>query len=109
MHANDFCRWVGAAILVSALVVVGLRPPVRAVAWVGIVVLAWFIAPTITAASYAEVLLRPGMGFAEAWGDHLSATMDVWQAAASTDMRPLTPWITAVVVAAPVTVAGPPT
>lgn len=96
--ADELSRWVGAAVLAAALVVIGLRPPVRAVAWIGAVLLAWCIAPTITAAGYAEVFIRPGLG--GFWGDHFSATMEVWQQAASVDMRPLTPWLVAIAVAA---------
>ncbi len=42
------------------------------------------------------------MNAGELWRDNLSATVDVWQQAVSWDMRPLTPWITAIVVAAAV-------
>ncbi len=38
-NVDEIGRWVGAAVLAAALIVVGLRPPVRLVAWVGIVVL----------------------------------------------------------------------
>ena len=99
-NVDEATRWIGAAVLVAALVAVGVRPPVRLVAWVGVVLLAWLIAPTITASAYAEVLIRPGMGLREAWGDNLSATLDVWRQSASLDMRPLTPWFVAIVVAA---------
>lgn len=97
-NADELSRWVGAAVLAAALVIIGLRLPVRAMVWIGAILLAWCISPTITAAGYAEVFIRPGLG--GFWGDHLSATMDVWQQALSVDMRPLTPWITAIVVAA---------
>lgn len=99
-NADELSRWVGAAVLAAALVVIGLRPTVRALAWIGAVLLAWCIAPTITAAGYAEVFIRPGLG--GFWSDHFSATMDVWQQAVSLDMRPLTPWVVAVAVAAAV-------
>lgn len=97
---NDAGRWTGAAVLVIALAMVGVRPAVRLVAWPGAVLLAWFVGPTLTAASYMEVYLRPGMGMADMWGDGLSAAADVWRMAASPDVRPLAPWITAIVVAA---------
>jgi hypothetical protein len=97
--AHRVSEWSGAVVLAVALICVGLQPAVRAVASVGIVVLAWFIDPTITAAGYMEVFLRPGMGLPDMWGDHLSATADVWRMAASLDARSLTPWITAIIVA----------
>lgn len=92
-------EWSGALLLVAALVAVGLRPTIHAVAWPGVVVLAWFIRPTITAASYMDVFLRPGMSLTDLWGDHLSATMDVWRMSASTEARPLRSWFVAVGVA----------
>jgi len=97
---NDVGRWAAAASLVVALVTIGVRPAVRLVAWPGAVLLAWLVGPTLTAASYMEVYLRPGMGMADMWGDGLSAAADVWRMAASLDARPLAPWITAIVVAA---------
>ncbi len=97
--AQRASQWIGAAVLVVALISVGVRPTPRIVVWPGAVLLAWFIGPTITAASYMDVFLRPGMGLPDMWGDHLSATMDVWRMAASLDARPLTPWIVGVVLA----------
>lgn len=98
-HTQEVFRWLGTAALVIALVVIGLRPVALVAAWIGAVLLAWIIGPTITAAAYIEVLLRPGMGLPEQLGDHLSATFDVWRMAASTDARPLTPWIVAIALA----------
>ncbi|KQV76835.1 hypothetical protein ASC61_18530 [Aeromicrobium sp. Root344] len=98
--AHRVSEWSGAVVLAGALLCVGLVPGVRAVAWVGIVLLAWFIGPTITAAGYMEVFLRPGMGVADRWGDQLSATADVWRTAASLDARSLAPWAAPIVVAA---------
>jgi hypothetical protein len=97
--AQNLTRWAGAVALAVALIIVGLQPAMRAVAWPGAVLLAWFIAPTITAAGYMEVFLRAGMGLQEMWGDHLSAAADVWRMAASPHARPLTPWIAAIIVA----------
>lgn len=92
-------QWLGAAVLVAALICIGVRPVARIVAWPAVVLLAWLIGPTITAASYMDVFLRSGMGLPDMWGDHLSATMDVWRMAASLHARPLTQWIVGVVVA----------
>lgn len=97
--AQELCRWSGAGVLAAALIVAGVQPAVRAAAWLGIVLLAWFIAPTITAAGYMEVFLRPGMGLPDMWSDHLSASADVWRMSASLEARPLTPWIVAIVLA----------
>ncbi|KAA1398178.1 hypothetical protein [Aeromicrobium ginsengisoli] len=98
--AHRVSEWSGAAVLAVALLCVGLVPGVRAVAWAGIVLLAWFIGPTITAAGYMEVFLRPGMGRHDLWGDQLSAAADVWRMAASLDARSLAPWGVPIVVAA---------
>jgi hypothetical protein len=98
--AHRVSEWAGAVVLAVALICAGLQPAVRSAAWVGIVLLAWLIGPTITAAGYMEVFLRPGMGLPDMWGDPLSAAADVWRMAASLDARSLTPWITAIVVAA---------
>jgi hypothetical protein len=103
-NAQDASNWLGAAVLAGARVVVGVQPIARTAAWPGVGLLAWIIGPTITAASYMDVFLRPGMGLPDMWGDHLSATMDVWQMAVSPDARPLAPWVVAIVVAAAVSV-----
>ena len=100
--AHRVSEWSGAVALAVALICVGLQPAVRSVAWAGIVLLAWFVGPTMTAAGYMEVFLRPGMGLPDMWGDQLSAAVDVWRMAASLDGRSLTPWITSIVVAAAV-------
>jgi len=98
--AHRVSEWSGAVVLAVALLCVGLVPAVRSVAWVGVVLLAWLIGPTITAAGYMEVFLRPGTGLQELWGDQLSATADVWRMAASLDARSLAPWITPIIAAA---------
>ncbi|KRC64069.1 hypothetical protein ASE12_04405 [Aeromicrobium sp. Root236] len=97
---TDVSRWGGAAVLAFALVVIGMQPALRLVAWPGAVLVAWFVGPTITAASYMEVFLRPGMGLPDLWGEPFSAAADVWRLSASPDLRPLASWITAIVVAA---------
>ena len=98
-HTYATTQWFGAAVLVAALVIVGLRPAARVAAWPGIVLLAWIIGPTLTAAGYLEAFLRPGMGLPHLLRDFLSAATDVWRMAASPEARPLTPWIAAIVVA----------
>jgi hypothetical protein len=97
--AHGISEWAGVVALAVALVLVGLQPTARAAAWPAIVLMAWFIEPTITAAGYLDAFLRPGMRFPEMWGDHLSATLDVWQMAASPKLRSLTQWIVAIIVA----------
>jgi hypothetical protein len=96
--AVDISQWAGAVLLAVALVAVGLRQARQVVAWPGAVLLAWFIGPTITAAGYMDVFVRPG-GLPGRWADHLSAAMDVWRMAASPHARSLTPWIVAIVIA----------
>lgn len=95
---HELVQWAGAVALAAALILVGLQPVVRVVAWPGVVLLAWIIAPTITAAGYMEVFLRPGMGLPGRWGDHLSAAADVWRISASPRARPLMSWIVAIVI-----------
>jgi hypothetical protein len=97
--AHEVSAWIGAVVLAAALVAVGLRPAERIIAWLGVVLLAWIVSPTITAAAYMEAFLRPGMGLPDMWGDHLSATMDVWRMSASPEARSVTSWIVAIVVA----------
>lgn len=99
-RVGDESRWSGAAVLAAALIVIGVRPAVRIVWWPVALLLAWVVGPTVTAASYIEPLLRPGMGLPGMLGEHISASLDVWRMAASTEARPLTPWIAAIVVAA---------
>lgn len=97
--AIEVSRWTGAVAVAVTLIVVGLRPTGLVALWPVVVLLAWFVGPTITAAGYMQVFLRPGVRPADIWGEHLSATIDVWWLSASPELRPLTPWIVAVVVA----------
>ncbi|MCL3818953.1 hypothetical protein [Aeromicrobium wangtongii] len=96
-HVTDGARWVGAAMLAASLATIGLRRVARLVWWPVAIVLAWIVSPTVTAAAYIEPMLRPGMGLPDMLGEHLSATLDVWRMAASPGVRPLTPWIVAIV------------
>lgn len=99
LFGNALGRWTGAVLLAAALVSIGIVPVARLVWWPVAVVLAWLVAPTLTAAGYAEQLLRPGLP-SEMVGETVSAAWQVWRMAAALDARPLTPWIVAVVVAA---------
>ncbi len=101
--AQRVSEWSGAVVLAVALVCVGLLPAARSVAWAGIVLLAWFIGPTLTAAGYLEVFIRPGMSRPDLWRDQLSAAADVWWMSASPELRRLAPWIAAIVIAGAVT------
>lgn len=96
-HTADVGHWTGAVVLAVALVTLGARPIFRLIAWPVAVLLAWFVAPTVTASSYIEALLRPGYG--SRVGDTISAAAHVWRMASSPGVRSLTPWITAIVVA----------
>jgi hypothetical protein len=91
--------WVGACLLAVALVTVGLQPPSRAVWWALVVLVAWFVAPVLTAAGYLEVYLRPGAGLPNSLPDALAATWQVFGQAALPVHRPVLPWVVAVVVA----------
>ncbi len=105
VSGGEAARWIGAAILVAALVQIGVRPVVRLIGWPVAIVLAWVIGPTITAAGYMEQLLRPGTVLSEVLDEQVSASWQVWRMAASLDARPLTPWIAAIVTAAVLAVA----
>ncbi|MGY1603813.1 hypothetical protein [Geodermatophilus sp. SYSU D00815] len=91
--------WTGAAVLVVALVVVGTRPPARLAWWPVVVLLAWSVAPFLTAAGYLEQLLRPGIGLPGTLPDSLAAAVEVFGLAASPAARDLLPWTVAVVAA----------
>lgn len=99
-------QWVGAALLALALIVLGARPAMRLLAWPFAVLCAWLIGPTVTAAVYLGSTLRPGAGLPDTLPDHLSAAMQVWRAAISPEMRPLTPWIVALIAAVAVVFWG---
>lgn len=102
---TDVGHWTGAALLALALVTLGARPTGRLAAWPVAVLLAWFVAPTVTASSYIQVLLRPGYGLPDQLGDTISAAAQVWRSASSPGERSLTPWIAAVLVAAAIVAA----
>jgi hypothetical protein len=91
--------WLGACVLAGALVTVGLRPPARAAWWPLVVLVAWFVAPVLTAAGYLEVYLRPGAGLPNSLPDALAATWQVFGQSALPEYRPVVPWLVAVGVA----------
>ena len=51
-----------------------------------------------------EQLLRPGTSLSDAFGESFDLAWQVWQRAASLELRPLTPWVVAIVVAALVSI-----
>ncbi|UPK75977.1 hypothetical protein MU582_04895 [Nocardioidaceae bacterium SCSIO 66511] len=51
--------YVGAGLLVVGLVVIGVRPYVRLLAWVAAIVLAWIVSPALSAAGYLGGTLHP--------------------------------------------------
>jgi len=101
-------EWAGAALLCLALVLTGLRPPVRALAWPVLVLPAWTVGAVVTAAVHLSPLLRPGAGLPGTLPESLRATGQVFTAVWSGEGRPLLPWLlaVAVAVAVAVTVAG---
>ncbi len=92
-------RWLGAALLVLALVVIGVAPVVRLLWWVPAIALAWIAAPSVTAADYLGTSLTRGPRSAEAVREYVSASWQVWRQAAEPGQRPLTPWIVAIALA----------
>ncbi|MGY1618413.1 hypothetical protein ACI797_16865 [Geodermatophilus sp. SYSU D00691] len=89
--------WAGAAVLVLALVVAGARPAARLAWWPVVVLLAWFVAPFLTAAGYLEQPLRPGSGLPGTLPDSLAAAWQLFGLAASPAARDLLPWVAALV------------
>lgn len=98
-------RWLGAVVLVLALVVIGVRPAARLVAWVVAVALAWIVVPTLTAGGYLGQAVSRGSRSNEVVREHVSASWQVWKGSAQLDARPLTTWIVAIVGAAVLSVA----
>ncbi|MGY1847106.1 hypothetical protein [Blastococcus sp. SYSU DS1021] len=99
--------WLGAALLGTALVVVGARPVARLAWWPAVVLLAWFVAPALTAVSYLEQLLRPGAGLPATLPDALDAAWHVFGLASLPANRDLVPWLAAIAGAAAVAVVLP--
>ncbi|MCL8250594.1 hypothetical protein AERO_04295 [Aeromicrobium fastidiosum] len=98
-HAEPVTRWLGAAVLVVALVVIGVAPVVRLIWWVPALVLAWIAAPTATAALYLGTSVSRGPRSADAVREYVSASWQVWRQSAEPEERPLAPWVTAIVLA----------
>lgn len=92
-------RWLGAALLFVALVVIGVAPLVRLLWWVPAIVLAWIAAPSATAADYLGTSLSRGPRSAEAVREYVSASWQVWRQAVEPGQRSLTPWIVAIALA----------
>ena len=96
-HLEAPARWSGAAVLVVALVSIGVRPPARLVWWAVALVLAWLVAPTVTASGYFAMSLSRGPRTAAFVQEYLSASGQVWRQAVQPADRPLVPWIVAIV------------
>jgi hypothetical protein len=103
-HADAVTRWLGAAVLVVALVVIGVAPAVRVIWWVVALALAWIAAPTVTAAVYLGTSLTRGPRSADAVREYVSASWQVWRQAAEPQERPLAAWVVAIAVAVVVSV-----
>jgi hypothetical protein len=99
-------QWAGAALLAGALAMVGLRPPVRALWWPVLVLVAWWTGPVSTAAVYLSALLRPGAGLPATLPESVRAAQQVLGEAGSLDVRPLTTWVVAVLAAFTVASVG---
>ena len=96
-HLEAPARWSGTAVLVVALVSIGVRPPARLVWWAVALVLAWLVAPTVTASGYFAMSLSRGPRTAAFVQEYLSASGQVWRQAVQPADRPLVPWIVAIV------------
>lgn len=89
----------GAVLLGGALVLVGLQPHVRALAWPLLFLSAWAVGPVLTAAGYLAPLLRPAAGLPGSLPESLRATAQVFGEAWSPGTRLVWPWVLAVLVA----------
>lgn len=65
---SSVITYAGAGLLATALVVIGVRPYLRLVAWPVAVALAWIVPPAFTAAGYLSVMLRPPAELSDALG-----------------------------------------
>lgn len=103
-NVSPVVHWIGAAVLVVALVVIGVRPPTRIAAWPVALVLAWLVGPALTAAGYLEQLVRPAAIRPDGLPDAFAATWQVFTLAVQPANRPslVAQWIVAVVLAAAV-------
>ncbi|MGY1689695.1 hypothetical protein [Geodermatophilus sp. SYSU D01105] len=89
--------WGQAAALAGALVAAGVRPPARLALWPVVLLVAWFVGPALTAVTYLEPSLRPGVGLPRGLGDALAGAEQVFWLSASPLVRQLLPWVVAVV------------
>jgi hypothetical protein len=92
-------QWLGAAVLLVGLVLVGIRPAARLLWWPLLTAAAWLLGSFLTAVSYLSSLLRPGAGLPRSLPDSLDATLQVFGAASNPASRYVDPWIVAVVAA----------
>lgn len=60
--------YAGAAVLVAGIVLIGVRPYVRLLAWPPAIVLAWVVAPALGATAYMGGTLRPPVTPSDALG-----------------------------------------
>jgi hypothetical protein len=96
---DRLARWLGAAILVAALVRIGVRPVSSVIWWVVATVGAWVVPPTTVALSVLGQALRPGTPSSVVLDVHVPFAWRAWRAAAGFDSRPLVLWIVALVLA----------
>jgi hypothetical protein len=97
---HEPARWSGAAVLVVALVSIGIRPVRRLAYWPVALLVAWVVAPTATASIYFAMAVSRGPRSVALVQEYLSAAWQLWRQAMEPGQRPLATWIAAVVVAA---------
>lgn len=86
--------YAGAALLAASLVVIGVRPYVRLLAWPVAIALAWIVAPAFAAAGYLGGMLRPPATLSDTFGP----AWDIFLLAARPEYTP-TAWTVPFVVA----------
>jgi hypothetical protein len=86
-------------VLTAALVTIGTRPVARLACWLPAVLLAWLVAPSVTASGYFAMTFSRGPRSAALVQEYLSAAGQMWRQAVEPGRRPLASWVAALVVA----------
>lgn len=92
--------WSGAGVLAMALIVLGGRPARRLLLWPLLVLIPWLIESAMTAVQHLARSLTTGSAGVPGLPEALDASIEVFWLASAPDMRPVLPWVVAIVVGA---------
>ncbi|WP_019810754.1 hypothetical protein [Saccharomonospora halophila] len=92
--------WSVAAVLTMALIVLGGRPVRRLLLWPLLILIPWLIESGLTAVQYLVRSLTTGSAGVPGLPEALDASIEVFWLASAPDMRPVLPWVVAIVVGA---------